>query len=584
MEMVGVTRTISFKLKLTKYQAKIIDCYAADYKKAVNFALSRIHELRKNWELIEYRKRIEDECPLCKQKTKLIWRFKGDNRQICGKCYNATLGDSSIRKLLYPTRKRPRVDHRNNIKNVAPRISGSDFPQAIKQATDTYKSLRALQKRQRQQLYRERDYVKHLRDVIEDNELVIELDTKVDNITYKKGQKISAREVIPAVGRQRNERWIHRLRLGVRNPATEKVLRKRLTRAERMIRKLEKAIGTLPKFKRGSIIKLHENSVKLSKLAENKVKILGEEIQVYATNTKKQKSRDWFKQAVDEIIKQGKTRYPTLVIKEKKKRKEYYLQYPLTTTHSIAMPDASFKALGIDRGVNHVAVYVIVNHLHGKPHNINFASGKELLRKKRKYDLIRKKFTGTKNRLKSFAPFKGKSSRISERLIHDLSHQIVELAKSQAPITIVMEELTGIRARTGRGNYSKKTERKMNYLLSNFVFSKLQTAIEYKAHMAGIPVTYISPENTSRKCSHPLCEHVDPKSRGVNGNISLFKCTKCGREINADLNAAINIANRFYEYLGDKERTPVFKGGCLKFNKSKSESEAKLSVAGFHAP
>ena len=66
--------------------------------------------------------------------------------------------------------------------------------------------------------------------------------------------------------------------------------------------------------------------------------------------------------------------------------------------------------------------------------------------------------------------------------------------------------------------------------------------MDYKAKREGIKVEYISPENTSKECSH-CGEKVDTQ-RPFNGNSSLFKCNKCGIQLNADYNASINIAKK----------------------------------------
>ena len=60
--------------------------------------------------------------------------------------------------------------------------------------------------------------------------------------------------------------------------------------------------------------------------------------------------------------------------------------------------------------------------------------------------------------------------------------------------------------------------------------SKIQTYIEYKASLEGIPVVYINPKNTSKH----RCGHVAQANRE-------FRC-ECGLKYNRDLNSAINIA------------------------------------------
>ena len=53
----------------------------------------------------------------------------------------------------------------------------------------------------------------------------------------------------------------------------------------------------------------------------------------------------------------------------------------------------------------------------------------------------------------------------------------------------------------------------------------------------GIKVRYVDPAYTSQTCSR--CNNLDRENRQTQDK---FKCNKCGFELNADHNAAINIA------------------------------------------
>lgn len=67
---------------------------------------------------------------------------------------------------------------------------------------------------------------------------------------------------------------------------------------------------------------------------------------------------------------------------------------------------------------------------------------------------------------------------------------------------------------------------------------QLQEMITYKALAYGIKTYSIDPKFTSQQCSK--CGHIDKESRdGIN-----FKCTKCGFQLNADVNAAKNLATK----------------------------------------
>ncbi|HBE9444494.1 TPA: transposase, partial [Clostridioides difficile] len=76
-----------------------------------------------------------------------------------------------------------------------------------------------------------------------------------------------------------------------------------------------------------------------------------------------------------------------------------------------------------------------------------------------------------------------------------------------------------------------------NIILRNWSYFDLQRMIEYKAKREGITVRYVNPSFTSQKCSK--CGEIDKENRQTQAD---FKCTNCGFELNADHNAAINIA------------------------------------------
>ena len=63
--------------------------------------------------------------------------------------------------------------------------------------------------------------------------------------------------------------------------------------------------------------------------------------------------------------------------------------------------------------------------------------------------------------------------------------------------------------------------------------------IEYKAERVGIKVKYVDSAFTSQTCSK--CGYVDKENRITQDK---FECKKCGFTLNADHNAAINIARK----------------------------------------
>ena len=144
---------------------------------------------------------------------------------------------------------------------------------------------------------------------------------------------------------------------------------------------------------------------------------------------------------------------------------------------------------------------------------------------------------GTKSAKRLLKRRHSKESRFATDFNHCISKRLVQVAKGTKR-AIVLEDLKGIRERAKKG--TRKTVCKtMRQTLSSWAFYQLRQFIEYKARAAGVQVIYVDPRNTSRTCSK--CGHVDKKSRK---NQEHFVCTVCGHALNADINAALNIARR----------------------------------------
>ena len=99
---------------------------------------------------------------------------------------------------------------------------------------------------------------------------------------------------------------------------------------------------------------------------------------------------------------------------------------------------------------------------------------------------------------------------------------------------LVIENLKYIQI--GTKQRANKATRK---LLSKWNLGLWHRAIEQKCEANCVCLHQVEPRYTSQTC--PRCGKVDKGNReGI-----LFRCTSCGYEANADLNASINILNRF---------------------------------------
>ena len=115
-------------------------------------------------------------------------------------------------------------------------------------------------------------------------------------------------------------------------------------------------------------------------------------------------------------------------------------------------------------------------------------------------------------------------------ILHNTSANIVKQAKKKQ-YGIVMENLKGIRKLYRKGNGQGKEYRSR---LNSWSFYELQRQIEYKAKWEGVPVVYVDPSKTSSVCAICGSKIVECAERQV-------YCPKCGRLVDRDENAALNI-------------------------------------------
>lgn len=112
--------------------------------------------------------------------------------------------------------------------------------------------------------------------------------------------------------------------------------------------------------------------------------------------------------------------------------------------------------------------------------------------------------------------------------LHKISRQIVGFAES-ACAGIKFEKLFSYR-------YLQHHDVEDSYEFSfeNGSFAALLHLVEKRALNRGIPVLYVNPANTSKRCSR--CGSFGQRVR------KRFACPQCGMVIHADVNAAFNIA------------------------------------------
>ena len=174
------------------------------------------------------------------------------------------------------------------------------------------------------------------------------------------------------------------------------------------------------------------------------------------------------------------------------------------------------EVLGVDRGIVNIAV---TSHAH-------FFRSKRLRRVQGKHAFLKARLqaAGTRSAKRHLARLAGRERRFQA----DSNHQIAKRIAAQDFDVLALEDL-GVRK-------EKRNGRRFNRALGRWAFGQLGSFLAYKCEEVGKRVVLVPPEYTSKDCSR--C--------GVRGARvgSDFLCEACGQRLNADLNAARNIARR----------------------------------------
>lgn len=181
------------------------------------------------------------------------------------------------------------------------------------------------------------------------------------------------------------------------------------------------------------------------------------------------------------------------------------------------------KTIGVDLGIVNLAV----------DSTGEIFSGDDVNNIRRRFFRLRGQLqrTGTKSAKRHLKKLSGKERRFASNVNHVISKKLVAKAKGTRSL-IVLEDLTGIRQRaTVRKAYRGR--------LHSWAFYQLRQFISYKAALAGVPVVFVDPRNTSRRC--PSCGYLAKKNRRTRDD---FCCVQCGFAGLSDHIAAINIAVR----------------------------------------
>lgn len=134
---------------------------------------------------------------------------------------------------------------------------------------------------------------------------------------------------------------------------------------------------------------------------------------------------------------------------------------------------------------------------------------------------------GRGKKLQALDRFTEKERNFVKQYNHMVSKRIVDFAIKNDAGVIKLEFLKGF-----------SRDQRNSFILRNWSYFQLQQQIIYKAKNANIEVVFIDPYHTSQTCS--VCGNYEEGQRTTQ---SSFTCKKCNASLNADYNAAKNIAN-----------------------------------------
>jgi len=187
----------------------------------------------------------------------------------------------------------------------------------------------------------------------------------------------------------------------------------------------------------------------------------------------------------------------------------------------VELPDVPIKAVtdprvvGIDRGINNIAV----------TSDAKFFNSRHLRNVRGRYAYLRGELqsAGTRSAKRHLKCLSGRERRFQADINHSIAKEIVG-----ADFDVLVLEDLSIRK-------DKRLGKEFNRKLGRWAFAQFEAFLRYKSEECGKQVVSVPPEYTSQMCSR--CGDL-----GIREGHS-FRCPVCGSSLNAELNAARNIAS-----------------------------------------
>lgn len=192
---------------------------------------------------------------------------------------------------------------------------------------------------------------------------------------------------------------------------------------------------------------------------------------------------------------------------------------------SVTIPEPPVKTfsnwIGVDRNATgHLAV--ASDPKSGKV----FKLGKRAQHIRNQYRAIRKRLQEA-GKYRKVKAMRDRESRIIKDINHKVSKKILDITEG-TDSGVKLEKLGEIRK-------NRRHTRSFSGTLHSWSFYQLQSFLQYKARLRGIPIVFVEPRNTSKECSRCGSEGA---------RIGKHFACQCGHVDHADANAGFNIAMR----------------------------------------
>ena len=187
--------------------------------------------------------------------------------------------------------------------------------------------------------------------------------------------------------------------------------------------------------------------------------------------------------------------------------------------------NARTRVLGVDLNVKGSSVVTSVAGFHGNAGELND--------RRAQFERVRSGLqqTGTRSAHLTYHAIGGREWRHFDAYAHDCANGIVADAVQTRCTHVIFENLTRIRKHISNAPAYQQ-----------WLFRRIREYAAYKLAGLGIKTATVDPRNTSMRCSNTECGLCTDANRSGKE----FECVGCGLALNADYNAARNIALQWF--------------------------------------